>query len=106
MSLCETTSIKGIKAAIEELPGLKEQSYYKLLYEGERNMRFVRQDQLMSPEGEARGGHELVEPDKSHVTRLPSIITFLSHDVKINKFIFNPEAFFTFSLNSIPDKQK
>ena len=62
--------------------------YYKLLYEGERNMRFVRQDQLMSPEGEARGGHELVEPDKSHVTRLPSIITFLSHDVKINKIYF------------------
>ncbi len=39
-----------------------------LLYEGERNMRFVRQDQLLSPEGEARGGHELVLPDKSHVT--------------------------------------
>ncbi len=39
---------------------LKSQKHYKLLYEGERNMRFVRQDQLMSPEGKARGGHELV----------------------------------------------
>ncbi len=47
-------------------------------------MRFVRQDQLMSHEGKARVGHELHKPDKSHVTQIPSTITFLSQCQKIN----------------------
>ncbi len=56
--------------------------YYKLLYEGERYMRFVGQDQLIFHEAVGRVEFELLEPDKSHVTRFPNIITFLSHDVK------------------------
>ena len=49
-------------------------------------MRFVGQDQLIFREAAGRVEYVLFEPDKSHVTRFPNIITFLSHDVK-NKYL-------------------
>ncbi len=53
-------------------------------------MRFVGQDQLISYKAEGRVGYELIKPDKSHVMRIPMIITFLSH--KINRFVFKSKC--------------
>ncbi len=41
-------------------------------------MRFMGRDQLISPEAAGRGGyeHELVEPDKSHTTRNPCVMSY------------------------------
>ncbi len=79
-------AIHSKKETAHRTVDITAQMCHKFLHEGERNIRFVRQDQLMSNEGKAWVGHELVKPDKAHVTRFSSIITFLSHDVKKSNF--------------------
>ncbi len=57
-------------------------------------MRIVGQDQLIFHEAKGRVEYELVEPDKSYVTRFSDIITFLSHDVKVKiSIVITPTEF-------------
>ncbi len=45
-------------------------------------MRFVELDQLILYEAEGRVQYDMVEPDKSYVTRIQSTTTCLSHDIR------------------------